>query len=107
MVITWLERTQRGYFEPRSGQISILPRTPAYMASGGGGWSHSGPWPYLQDVPLVFYGPGVIEPTGDVDTPATLADIAPTFMRLLRGSFQTEDGKPLDEHFRELTLGAV
>lgn len=93
----YLERTRRGFFGPRSGQISLLPRYPAYMASGGGGWSHSGPWPYLQDVPLVFYGPGVIEPLGDVDTPATLADVAPTFMRLLRGSFQTEDGKPLDE----------
>ncbi|MGI8790118.1 MAG: hypothetical protein ACR2I4_04440, partial [Actinomycetota bacterium] len=44
----WLERTRRGYFAPRSGQIAILPRTPAYMASGGSGWSHSGPWPYLQ-----------------------------------------------------------
>ena len=93
----YLERTQRGFFEPRSGQISLLPRYPAYMASGGGGWSHSGPWPYLQDVPLVFYGPGVIEAIGDVETPATLADIAPTFMRLLRGTYQTEDGKPLDE----------
>ena len=30
----WLERTQRGYFEDRSGQISLLPRQPAYMASG-------------------------------------------------------------------------
>ena len=62
--VEWLERTQQGYFEPRSGQISLLPETPAYMASGGGGWSHSGPWPYLQRIPLVFYGPGYIEPTG-------------------------------------------
>ena len=93
----YLERTQRGFFEPRSGQISLLPRYPAYMASGAGGWSHSGPWPYLQDVPLVFYGPGVIQQAGDVDTPATLADVAPTAMRLLRASYQTEDGEPLDE----------
>lgn len=93
---SWLERTQRGYFEPRSGQISILPRTPAYMASGGGGWSHSGPWPYLVDVPLVFYGPGLIDPRGDVDTPATTADIAPTLMTLLKGFYRTE-GKSLDE----------
>ena len=92
----WLERTKRGYFEPRSGQISILPRTPAYMASGGGGWSHSGPWPYLVDVPLVFYGPGLIPGTGEVETPATSADIAPTLMRLLHGFYRTE-GQPLDE----------
>ena len=93
----YLERTERGFFEQRSGQISLLPRYPAYMASGGGGWSHSGPWPYLQDVPLVFYGPGLIEAAGDVDAPATLADVAPTLMRLLRGSFQSDDGSPLDD----------
>ena len=93
----YLVRTQRGYFEPRSGQIAILPEFPAYMASGGGGWSHSGPWPYLQDVPLVFYGPGVVEGTGQVDRPVTVADIAPTIMTMLRASYQTEDGDSLDE----------
>src|ERR687894_571564 len=49
----WLARSERGHFAGHSGDISILPRTPAYMASGAGGWSHSGPWGYLQDVPLV------------------------------------------------------
>lgn len=92
----WLERTQRGFFEPRSGQISILPNTPAYMASGAGGWSHSGPWPYLVDVPLVFYGPGLIEAKGEVATPATTADVAPTLMTLLKGFYRTE-GKSLDD----------
>lgn len=95
-----LLQTQRGYFEPRSGQIAILPKTPAYMASGGGGWSHSGPWPYLQDIPLVFYGPGVIEEPAEVDRPVTMADVAPTIMTMLRGSIQTEDGESLDEAVR-------
>jgi arylsulfatase A-like enzyme len=93
----WLLRTQRGYYQPRSGQVSLLPRYPAYMASGGGGWSHSGPWPYLQKVPIVFYGPGIIDPTGDVDRPVTTADIAPTIMTMLKGFFRTEDGDSLDE----------
>jgi arylsulfatase A-like enzyme len=92
-----LLRTRRGYFEPRSGQISLLPRTPAYMASGGGGWSHSGPWPYLQDVPLVFYGPGIIEGGLSVDRPVTAADIAPTFARLLKSRSGESDGEPLAE----------
>lgn len=92
-----LLRTQRGYFEPRSGQISLLPRTPAYMASGGGGWSHSGPWPYLQDVPLVFYGPGIIEGGSSVDRPVTAADIAPTFARLLKSRSGESAGEPLAE----------
>ncbi|HET7483131.1 MAG TPA: alkaline phosphatase family protein [Actinomycetota bacterium] len=92
----WLVRTQRGYFEPRSGQISLLPRTPAYMASGGGGWSHSGPWPYLEDIPIVFYGPGFVEAQGDVDRPVTTADIAPTEMALMHGFYRSE-GEPLPE----------
>jgi hypothetical protein len=93
----WLERTRRGYFEPRSGQISLLPRTPAYMASGGDGWSHSGPWPYLQEVPLVFYGPGIVPRRGEVDTPATMADVAPTMGRLVGIDYHFGDGDVLTE----------
>jgi hypothetical protein len=93
----WLELMQRGYFEPRSGQISLLPRVPAYMASGGGGWSHSGPWSYLQHVPLVFYGPGIISAEGQVDRPVTLADVAPTLAALMRGSLPESDGTSLPE----------
>ena len=93
---SWLDRTEKGFFEPRSGQISLLPRTPAYMASGAGGWSHSGPWPYLVDVPLVFYGPGYIEAKGDIETPATTADVAPTLMRMMHGFYRTE-GKALED----------
>lgn len=93
----WLVLTQRGFFEPRSGQISLLPRTPAYMASGGDGWSHSGPWPYLQDVPLVFYGPGVIDEGVEVASPVTVADIAPTTATLLGGTVTSGDGRSLPE----------
>ena len=93
----WLELTRRGYYEPRSGQVAIIPKQPAYMASGGGGWSHSGPWPYLQRVPLVFYGPGVIPKVGNVNRAATLADIAPTLATLMKGSLPDTDGVPLPE----------
>src|ERR671919_3129769 len=93
----WLELTKRGHYGPRSGQIALLPRYPAYFAQGGTGWTHSGPWPYLQEVPIVFYGPGVIPKVGEVARPVTVADIAPTIMTLLRGSFQTEDGHRLRE----------
>jgi hypothetical protein len=93
----WLELTRRGYFAPRSGQISLLPRYPAYFAQSGTGWTHSGPWPHLQKVPIVFYGPGVIPKVGEVARRATVADIAPTIMTLLRGSFRTADGHRLRE----------
>jgi arylsulfatase A-like enzyme len=79
----FLGRTKAGYFEGHSGQIQVIPRSPAYFSSGAGGWSHSGPWPYLQDVPIVWYGPGLIPAEGDVDDPATSADIAPTIGRMI------------------------
>lgn len=91
----WLARIQRGHLEGRSGDISLLPKQPAYMASGAGGWSHSGPWDYLQAVPLVFYGPGLIEPQ-TVSRPATLADVAPTIAALVHGTFDS-DGRALEE----------
>ncbi len=94
----WLERIQRGHAPERAGEIAILPRTPAYFASSAnGGWGHSGPWDYLQRVPMVFYGPGVVEPRGEVTGPATLADVAPTLATLLKGSFRTADGNVLEE----------
>lgn len=86
----WLELTQRGFNETRSGQITLLPRTPMYMTTGSGGWTHSGPWDYLQHVPIVFYGPGRIPEGIDVDRRVTTADIVPTFARMLGVSFGSE-----------------
>lgn len=94
---SWLKRTVEGYDPERSGQIQLIPNTPAYFSSGAGGWSHSGPWPYLQDVPIVFYGPGIIPARGEIDRVVTMADVAPTLARLMGGGLQTEDGRPMPE----------
>lgn len=45
--------------------------------------SHSGPWKYVQHVPLFLYGPGYIEPQGRVDRPVTVAGLVPTMGELL------------------------
>ena len=66
------------------------------MASGAGGWSHSGPWEYLQRIPLVFYGPGLIDGGLEVEQEVTLADVAPTFAALVRGTFAS-DGERLTD----------
>jgi hypothetical protein len=94
---THLHFTRTGFKAGRSGQVQVIPRQPAYFSSGAGGWSHSGPWPYLQDVPLVFYGPGLIEPAGEIVGEPTLADIAPTLASLMHFDFSTDDGTPLGE----------
>jgi len=93
----YLQRIKDGYMRGRSGQIQVVPRWPMYFSSGAGGWSHSGPWPYLQDVPLVFYGPGIVPRRGDVSEPVTLADVAPTSAALLGTEFNTADGTVLEE----------
>jgi arylsulfatase A-like enzyme len=79
----WLERTQLGYHQPRSGQVTLLPKQPIYMSTGSLGWTHSGPWSYLQHIPIVFYGPGRIPSGIDVDDTVTTADVAPTLGAML------------------------
>lgn len=93
----WLSRIQLGHKPGRSGDISMLPVSPAYFGSAAGGWTHSGPQDYLQDIPLIFYGPGIIDPQPPITRPVTLADVAPTTATLLRGSVATDDGAPLPE----------
>ncbi len=68
------------------------------MASGAGGWSHSGPWEYLQRVPLLFYGPGLLEEAATAsDRPVTLADAAPTLARILEVRMPQAEGSALEE----------
>jgi hypothetical protein len=47
--------------------------------------THSGPWDYVQQVPLVLYGPGFVKHTGPISAPggADLTDLSPTEANLL------------------------
>ena len=53
---------------------SLQPRDPRT--------SHAAVWMYLERIPLVAYGPGVIEP-GDSEARVSLADLAPTTAQLI------------------------
>jgi arylsulfatase A-like enzyme len=89
-----LLRVWRGTDPHRSGQVAIVPQEPNFV---GTNFPHSGPWDYLQDVPLFWYGPGVIPAVGEVDRPATLADIAPTQAAMLDFDFEAPHGRALPE----------
>jgi hypothetical protein len=89
-----LLRVWRGTDPQRSGQIAIVPQEPNFLGSN---FPHSGPWGYLQDVPLFWYGPGVIPAAGRVERPVTIADIAPTQAALLGFDFAAPDGEALPE----------
>ena len=90
----WLLRTWRGYLPSRSPELQLVPRFPNFV---GTGLPHVGPWPYVQDVPMFWYGPGYIEAQGPVQRPVTLAGIAPTQAKLLQYDFHPIDGTPMTE----------
>ena len=86
-----IERIRRDYFPGRSPELIAVPKEPNYFG-GFLGTSHSGPWDYLQEVPLVFYGPGHIRSQGRirVDHEATVADLAPTLAQMLDTEFPSD-----------------
>ncbi|MGH2554207.1 MAG: alkaline phosphatase family protein [Actinomycetota bacterium] len=87
-----VERVHRDFYPGRSPELIVVPKRPNYFG-GFIGTSHSGPWDYVQKVPIVFYGPGFIKPLGKLrmDREVTVADIAPTLAELLDTPFPAED----------------
>ncbi|MFN2588921.1 MAG: alkaline phosphatase family protein [Actinomycetota bacterium] len=86
-----VRRIRRGYYRGRSPDLFLVPREPHFFGRFFS-TTHSGPWEYVQEVPLVFYGPGFVEPQGTLDLRrrVTLADLAPTVARLLRMGWPKE-----------------
>ena len=76
----------------------VVPREPNFFGAFVG-QSHSGPWDYVQRVPLVFYGPGFIRSQGSLSTDreVTLADLTPTYAELLDTPSPSDVGAPIDE----------
>jgi len=96
----WIRYIDRGWAPGpiRSSDIVLVPRPPSYVGTFAN-TSHSGPYDFLQRVPLVFYGPGLIEPQGQlsIDREITLADLAPTHAAMLGFDFGERQGKPIHE----------
>ena len=87
-----LQRIVRGWRRDRSGQLIIVPHGMDFVS---GGISHSTPFAYTQDVPMLWYGPGFIQPQGAVERSATLADVAPTIAKLIGFDWTAPDGVPM------------
>lgn len=79
-----VKRVRRDVFPGRSPELIAVPEEPNYFG-GFIGTSHSGPWDYVQEVPLVFYGPGHIRSQGRIAVghEPTVTDLAPTLAELL------------------------
>jgi hypothetical protein len=90
-----LLRVWRGTEPDRSGQILVVPQQPNFLGSN---FPHSGPWDYLQDVPVFWYGPGYLKPHKPVQRPITIADMPATTAGLLGfDAFHAPDGTALPE----------
>ena len=89
----WLTRLENGYRPDWSGDVIMVP-PPQNIVDGG--YSHSGPYDHLQNVPLLFYGPGIVKP-GVYNENAYLTDIAPTSGAIMKFPFKAPDGRPLTE----------
>lgn len=90
-----LVRTLRGWNVDRGAQLSLFPAEPDFVGSG---LPHVGPWDYIQQVPMFWYGPGHIRAQGEVGGGVvTLADIAPTQAALTGFPFEAPDGRVMEE----------
>jgi hypothetical protein len=83
---TWVKYIRRGW-DPspvRDRDLILVPRERNYVGTFTY-TPHSGPYDYLQRVPMVWYGPNFIKDKGPIDPgrEITVADIAPTQARML------------------------
>jgi hypothetical protein len=88
-------RLWRGWRADRGGEVITIPKGFDFF---DGGISHSTIWGYTQEIPMVWFGPGVIPARGQITRPVTAADVAPTIARLIGfNDFHAPDGEPMDE----------
>ena len=101
----WVRYIHRGW-DPlpiRNSDLVLVPQERGYIGSPAD-TPHSGPYDYLQEVPLVWYGPAFIRQTGAIELEGepTVADIAPTQARILHfDGWPERDGRALDEVLKE------
>jgi Type I phosphodiesterase / nucleotide pyrophosphatase len=95
-----LERTRRGLYENRGPDLTFIPHNGNTLGNFTGSSNHSGPWGFLQNIPLLFYGPGHVRSQGSVqlDREVTLADVVPTVAQMLQTPpLPTASGKAITE----------
>lgn len=96
----WATYIRRGWNpgRERRADLILVPKAPNFVGTPTN-TSHSGPYDFLQRVPLVFYGPGYVRPLGRFEPgrEVTVADIAPTYANVLGFRWPRRDGAPISE----------
>lgn len=91
-----LVRVWRGLYPRRSVDLSMVAQPPNYIGTFDLN-SHTGPWDYLQNVPLVFYGPSHVKAMGEVEGLENLTSVYPTAGALTGVDLPERDGRVLSE----------
>lgn len=92
----FLVRLWRGHHPVHSEDITTVPQEPNYSGSFGV-TSHSGPWDYVQTIPLVFYGPNhITQQSAPLDVAASITDVYATIGDLLGIDLPKRNGKVLE-----------
>lgn len=91
-----LARIWRGHHPVHSEDITTVPQAPNYSGSFGV-TSHSGPWDYVQNIPLVLFGPEHIEARGTVEEHASITDVYPTIGEMVGVDLPPRDGHALSD----------
>ncbi len=91
-----LLRLWRGHHNVHSEDVTTVPQPPNYSGSFNV-TSHSGPWSYVQTIPLVVYGPGYVESQGHIRGHASIADVYATIGELAGVELPERSGHMLFE----------
>ena len=100
-----LARIWRGFHEVHSPDVTVVPKEPNYWGSFVR-VSHTGPWDYVQEVPLLFYGPGRIADAGLVEEAVNVTDIYATVGEVLGVELPERPSEVLDEALVDGSQGA-
>lgn len=94
----YVKRIRLGLNPEHSPDITVVPREPNFFG-GFTSTTHSGPWDYVQQVPLLFWGPGYVKSQGAISLPGqpTLTDLAPTLADLLHTPLPDAQGRSITE----------
>lgn len=97
-----------GNYPERTGEILLVPTPNFYLGPGTNltsidtddpnlFTSHPNPWDYLTRIPIMVYGPGFVDPGASSNDDVDLADLAPTYARLLGMEGFRAEGSPLPQ----------
>jgi hypothetical protein len=96
----WVRLIHRGWVPgpSRGHDLILVPKPPNYLG-GPINASHSGPYDFLQRIPLLFYGPGFIQSLGrtSLGREVTLVNVAPTLAELMQFEWPDRVGTSLSE----------